>query len=419
MPDIDERLRRLAERRGETLDEFNRKMDPLVQRNLEAVRLTVKISDAQVNKRLDEDLTRMHSHGLFNGLLKKAIKTDEPHLVILTSNEGYGTTAYLYDSDEQLIAGKLELEPSGLGRKVLEPHTMFRNVYRGQGYAYALYDMVLRNGVCLVTGGEQSSSANALWWKLTHQWDWFWLEYTDYSVAYLGQQLDPREQRLQQNRMVLLGRGWTVEKFKKEVKMKMPEMAGVIDAKTFADRSEAKKMGDMLVQKLNEHSQFDYSRNDIDNAVSCSGDVDDAVSDMARLGYRPFTFKKAGWNLERRLRNAVFMSVNGQLPIVVREPASGFGTVITFLGKSLQKFQILDEMRALLAPGADISLETMVPGTIGLCVTCDIDKEVRDIINELEHAGFVKTPSGHYLNKRVGLYVQPVGRKLRFIDSMF
>lgn len=419
MRDPDELLRRLAERRGETVEEFHRKVEPLVERSLRAVRLTVKVSDAKVNEVLNQDLTRLHSHKLLNGLLQKAVKTDEPHLVILTSNEGYGTTAYLYDTDEQIIAGKLELEPSGLGRKILTPHTLFRNVYRGQGYAYSLYDMALRNGVCLVSGGEQSPSANALWWKLTHRWPWFWMEYSDYAVEYIGQQLDRREQQFQHNRMVLLGQGWTLEKFKKEVKMKMPEMAGVIDAKTFADRREARDMGDMLVEKLNESSEFDYRRNDIDNAVACSGDVDDVVADMARIGYRPFTFKNAGWRVDRKLRNAVFMSINGTFPIVVREPTTGFGAVVTFLGRSLQKFQVLDEMRELLAPGADVSLETMVPGTVGLCVTCDINKGVQDIVNELEHMGFVATSSGHHLNKRVGLFAQPVGRKLRFIDSMF
>jgi hypothetical protein len=386
---------------------------------LEAIKLSVKISDSQVNKRLDEDLTRMHSHQMFNDLLRHAIHTDESNLVILTSQDGYGATAYLYDVDEEIIAGKLDLQPSGLGKKVLEPHTMFRNVYRGQGYAYSMYDMVLRNGVCLVSGGEQSSSANALWWKLTHRWDWFWIEYTDYDTTYLGQDVSPREQGLSSYRLVLLGSGWSTEKFKKEAKMKMPEMAGAVSAKTFADRHEAREMSDTLVDKLNRSSQFDYKRNDIDNAVSCSGDVRDVVSDVSRIGYRQFDIMRNGWRLSRTLRDAAFMSINGEFPIVVREPTSGFGTVITFLGKSLQKFQVLNQMEHFIAHGADVGLESLVPGTLSLCLTCELDKGVDDVCEELEKLSFVKTPNGQYLSKKFGLYIIPAGRKLKLIDSMF
>lgn len=70
-----------------------------------------------------------------------------------------------------------------------------------------------------ITGARQSAAANALWHALARHHTLAYVDLRDRTLTYLGPDIGTRELDDLHCRMVLLGRGWTVERFARAVGM--------------------------------------------------------------------------------------------------------------------------------------------------------------------------------------------------------
>lgn len=93
------------------------------------------------------------------------------------------------------------------------PHSKFALPYRRRGLASGLYRWYLESGRCLITGARQSAAANGLWHALARHHTLAYVDLRDRALTYLGPGIGARELDDLHCRMVLLGSGWTVDRF--------------------------------------------------------------------------------------------------------------------------------------------------------------------------------------------------------------
>ena len=132
---------------------------------------------------------------------------------------------------------RFERQAIGVGRvryqNLLTPHATFAERAQGKGYASAIYKWALNQGMCFMSSGIQSPGANMMWEKLGRVYPWFLIRVrVDRLTEFLGQGEGLTKQQLStyEVRLVLLGKGWTLEKFMKQFKVSptntMPKKTG-------------------------------------------------------------------------------------------------------------------------------------------------------------------------------------------------
>lgn len=101
--------------------------------------------------------------------------------------------------------------------KIVNPHSQLLPEHRGKGVMKRMYQQILNEGYCFISGKRHSTSANMLWAALARSNPWFAVDRSNLShLVFLGQDISPRTAQREDVRLVLLGKGWTVEKFMKE-----------------------------------------------------------------------------------------------------------------------------------------------------------------------------------------------------------
>lgn len=98
-------------------------------------------------------------------------------------------------------------------RHLRAPHSKYGRAYQRRGIASAVYRWALASGMNLITGARQSDGAHALWRKLASSHELGYVELKDKVLRYLGSGLEAQALEDFHARMVLLGRGWDVERF--------------------------------------------------------------------------------------------------------------------------------------------------------------------------------------------------------------
>ncbi|MGX6570626.1 N-acetyltransferase [Cupriavidus necator] len=96
---------------------------------------------------------------------------------------------------------------------VQAPHTKFAPAYQRRGLARALYRWALDGGLCLLSGARQSAGANALWQVLAADYPMGYVDLRHETLTWLGQAVDAPVREGLHTRMLLLGRGWTLDTF--------------------------------------------------------------------------------------------------------------------------------------------------------------------------------------------------------------
>lgn len=97
-------------------------------------------------------------------------------------------------------------------RVLRAPHSRYGQRYQRRGIATAIYRWWLDGGRCLISGARQSAGANALWHALKMQYPLIYVELRNKSLRYLGAQVDRRTLDSLHTRMILLGKGWDIER---------------------------------------------------------------------------------------------------------------------------------------------------------------------------------------------------------------
>ncbi|SPA55540.1 N-acetyltransferase [Cupriavidus taiwanensis] len=96
---------------------------------------------------------------------------------------------------------------------VRAPHTKFAPAYQRRGLARALYRWALDGGLCLLSGARQSAGAHALWQALAPDYAMGYVDLRSKTLTWLGGDVDAATRDGLHTRMLLLGRGWTLEAF--------------------------------------------------------------------------------------------------------------------------------------------------------------------------------------------------------------
>ncbi|RYF15277.1 MAG: N-acetyltransferase [Comamonadaceae bacterium] len=96
------------------------------------------------------------------------------------------------------------------------PHSRYARAWQRRGIASAVYRWALAGGMNLVTGARQSEGAHALWRKLARSHELGYVELKDKVLLHLGDSIDAQSLEDFHTRMVLLGRGWDLERFLRE-----------------------------------------------------------------------------------------------------------------------------------------------------------------------------------------------------------
>lgn len=102
---------------------------------------------------------------------------------------------------------------------VRSPHTKFAPAYQRRGLASGLYRWALDGGLCLLSGARQSAGAHALWQSLGSRYTLGYVDLRYKTLTYLGEQVSAAVMDDLYTRMVLLGHGWTLERFKEATGM--------------------------------------------------------------------------------------------------------------------------------------------------------------------------------------------------------
>lgn len=129
---------------------------------------------------------------------------------------------YVEDVQGRALAGSTvfnrSLEPEIRTLKFLRsPHSRYGPAYQRRGLATAVYSWALKSGLCLLSGPRQSPAAHCLWLSLGFA---HWLLVAQLNDRQLKQRacIEPAAFERLDTRLLLLGAGWTPERFASHAK---------------------------------------------------------------------------------------------------------------------------------------------------------------------------------------------------------
>jgi GNAT superfamily N-acetyltransferase len=104
-------------------------------------------------------------------------------------------------------------------RHIRAPHSQYDPAYQRRGLASAVYRWALDQGICLMSGARQSPGAHALWQGLSRHYAAGFADLRRKRLAYLGHEVASTTLDDLHTRMFLLGDGWTLARFRRDVRM--------------------------------------------------------------------------------------------------------------------------------------------------------------------------------------------------------
>ncbi|MHB1402417.1 MAG: hypothetical protein ACYCWB_08470 [Thiobacillus sp.] len=101
------------------------------------------------------------------------------------------------------------------------PHAKLAPAYQRRGIATTIYRWWLGRGNTLITGARQSAGAHALWLSLGKHYELLYVELRANQLRCLGLQVDSRVRQDLHTRIVMLGRGWDVDRLAQATRMQV------------------------------------------------------------------------------------------------------------------------------------------------------------------------------------------------------
>jgi hypothetical protein len=129
---------------------------------------------------------------------------------------------YVEDTARNRLAGStvfhriLETERR-VERYLRSPHSRYASAYCRRGFGSAVYGWALRAGMCLMSGPRQSVGAYRLWMSLARSHELLFVQVRDRQVHCFGPHIEPARFQEFDTRMVLLGTGWSPDRFARQV----------------------------------------------------------------------------------------------------------------------------------------------------------------------------------------------------------
>lgn len=154
-------------------------------------------------------------------------------------------------------------------------------------------------------------------------------------------------------------------------------------ARTYKVRSDVEAAAVALLKHLKVVCKT-ATLSDIDYSVCTKEDTATLAGMLRRLGYKPF---HPELTVEPSLHSALFMSVSGKYPIMLREVRDGWGCKISLLGIIVPDLTIARK----LDNSAMLSVKPVKDTVLGLCAICNCEFDAA--FDALEALGFVDDKS--------------------------
>jgi hypothetical protein len=181
------------------------------------LRIDVQLPPATVESDLERLYRRLQSPGdALHGIASQP--SGLPGLVLRHREADGEQFVYAEDVVRRRLAGYVvfnrlvELDRRA-DRHLRGPHARIAAGYQRSGVATAVYEWGLGAGLCLISGPRQSSGAHALWRALARRHPLGFVRLRDKALCWLGTQVTAPELEDFHTRMVMLGAGWTWERF--------------------------------------------------------------------------------------------------------------------------------------------------------------------------------------------------------------
>ena len=181
----------------------------------------MRIDVALDRRDLDAELVRLHARMKARADVLHdvpAIATGVPGLVFRYREVDGEFYVYAEDFSRKALAGctvfnrVLEVDRR-TGRYVRSPHSRYAYEYRKRGVASAVYRWALQAGMCLVSGPRQSPGAYRLWMALARSHELTFVQTDDQRLRIMGPTVNGPAFEAFGTRMLLLGAGWTLQRF--------------------------------------------------------------------------------------------------------------------------------------------------------------------------------------------------------------
>lgn len=195
------------------------------------LRIDVNHSSDEVDAELEAIRGRMSRpsdrlHGL------PEIRTDIPGLVLRHREADGEYYVYVVDLRRDRVAGYTVFNRLiEVGKRadphVRAPHSKYAAPYQRMGLATAVYRWGLDAGLCIMSGARQSEGAHRLWLGLARDYELGYVDLRRKRLTYLGRDVSAGVLGDLHTRMILLGRGWTLDRH-----MRMTGMIWSEDAHT-------------------------------------------------------------------------------------------------------------------------------------------------------------------------------------------
>lgn len=180
------------------------------------LRIDVQHGAEEIEAELDTLHGRLYTPGdILHGI--SVYETDLPGLVFRYRQADGEHYVYVEDIERGRLAGytvfnRLIEVGKRADRYVRAPHSKYAQEYQRRGLATAVYEWGLERGLCLITGARQSPGANALWHALSRHYPLGYVDVRNRSLRYLGDSVPQAVHDDLHTRMILIGKGWSVER---------------------------------------------------------------------------------------------------------------------------------------------------------------------------------------------------------------
>ncbi|MDE2600061.1 MAG: hypothetical protein KGL40_10615 [Rhodocyclaceae bacterium] len=179
------------------------------------LRIDVDLDHSGIDKELKALHARLHRLGdpLYNlsillinyrGLTFRYREADGEHYVYVEDRQHGCLAGYVVFN--RLIELDRRADPF-----LRAPHARFALAYQRLGIAGVIYRWWLDAGNCLLSGARQSTGANALWHKLSSHYPLAYVDLRNKRLSYLDRQVSVTRRQDLHTRMLMLGRGCSLE----------------------------------------------------------------------------------------------------------------------------------------------------------------------------------------------------------------
>jgi hypothetical protein len=204
----------------------------------------MRIDVALDHRDLDAELAALHARMRRPGDVlydMPAITTGLPDLVFRYREADGEFYVYVEDAARNGLAGctvfnRVFEVDRRTGRYVRTPHSRYSEGYRRRGVASAVYGWALHAGMCLVSAPRQSPGAYRLWMALARSHELTFVQTRDKRVRIMGIAVERSAFEDFDTRMMLLGAGWTVQRFERVLEFaRLHHVAGLpVPARTWS-----------------------------------------------------------------------------------------------------------------------------------------------------------------------------------------